>query len=93
MTTNKKSSKMNYIKYHNDGTVWAKGTMVDGVQEGYWEWFRKEGTKMRSGFFKKGKQDGEWTTYDRKGGVVKVTNFSGPRGHSGLEAHPLRKLD
>ncbi len=64
---------MKYIKYHNDGTLWAKGTTVNGVMTGYWEWFRKDGSKMRSGHFKKGKQTGEWVTYDKKGRVVKVT--------------------
>ena len=42
-----------YVKYHNDGTLWAKGTMSDGVPQGYWEWFRKDGSKMRSGYFAK----------------------------------------
>ena len=64
-----------YVKHHNDGSVWVKGTEVDGVAEGYWEWFRNDGSKMRSGFFKKGKQAGEWTTYDKNGAVYKVTNF------------------
>ncbi len=65
-----------YIKYHADGSVWAKGDkMVNGVPEGYFEWFRKGGTLMRSGFFTKGKQTGKWTTFDKKGNVVKVTSF------------------
>ena len=65
-----------YIKYHNDGSVWAKGEkMIDSVPDGYFEWFRKNGTIMRSGYFKKGKQVGNWTTYDTKGNVVKVTSF------------------
>lgn len=64
-----------HIKYHKDGTIWAKGHMAGGVLEGYWEWFRKDGTKMRSGYFKQGRQVGEWTTYDKTGGVVKVTSF------------------
>lgn len=71
----KKSSKNNYIKYHTDGTIWAKGKMVGDVPDGYWEWFRKTGVIMRSGYFKKGKQVGEWTTYDGKGKVYKVTQM------------------
>jgi len=66
-------SKKDYFKYHNDGSIWAKGTMVDGQPEGYWEWFRKDGSRMRSGYFEKGKQVGEWTTYNKKGKVYKVT--------------------
>ncbi len=65
-----------YIKYHRDGSVWAKGQMLDGVQEGYWEWFRKDETIMRSGSFLEGKQVGEWITYDRDGRVHKVTKMN-----------------
>jgi antitoxin component YwqK of YwqJK toxin-antitoxin module len=68
-----------YIKYHNDGTMWAKGQTVNGVPTGYWEWFRKDGSKMRSGHFEKGEQAGEWITYDRKGKLYKVTNMK-PKG-------------
>jgi antitoxin component YwqK of YwqJK toxin-antitoxin module len=71
----KKAVKKRHTHYHKDGSIWAKGNRVNGVMEGYWEWFRKSGTQMRSGFFKKGKQVGEWTTYDTKGRVYKVTNF------------------
>jgi antitoxin component YwqK of YwqJK toxin-antitoxin module len=69
----KKSTAKKHIHYHKDGTVWAKGQMLDGVMTGYWEWFRKDGTMMRSGHFDNGEQVGEWTTYDKKGKVVKVT--------------------
>ena len=72
-TISKKPTGTNYIKYHNDGTIWAKGKMVNDTPEGYWEWFRKDGVIMRSGYFDKGKQSGEWTTYDRDGKVYKVT--------------------
>ena len=64
------------IVYHNDGSIWAKGKMINGVTDGYWEWFRKDGSLMRSGYFKDAKQTGQWTTYDRQGNVVKVTDFS-----------------
>ena len=67
--------KKKYIKYHNDGSIWAKGQTVNEIPEGYWVWFRKGGTKMRSGYFKKGKQAGKWTTYDSKGRIVKITDF------------------
>ncbi len=67
--------KKKHIEYHKDGSIWAKGDIVNGVCEGYWEWFRKDGTKMRSGHFLKSKQVGEWITYDKKGKTVKRTNF------------------
>jgi antitoxin component YwqK of YwqJK toxin-antitoxin module len=62
-----------YVKYHKDGSIWAKGQMIDDVPTGYWEWFRKDGSKLRSGYFDNGEQVGEWTTYDRKSQVYKVT--------------------
>ncbi len=78
----KKLKKEKYVKYHNDGSLWARGTLIDGKMEGLWVWFRKpasrggeKGSKMRSGYFKNGKQTGDWTTYNSKGKVVKVTKF------------------
>ena len=71
----KKPAKKKYVSYHNDGSVHAKGSMVDGKPDGYFEWFRIGGTKMRSGYFEKGKPVGEWTTYDRNGRIVKVTRM------------------
>jgi hypothetical protein len=74
----KRSRAKEHVHYHNDGTIWAKGQMIDGVMTGYWEWFRKDGTRMRSGHFENGEQIGEWTTYDRNGEVVKVTTMKKP---------------
>ena len=71
----KRSRAKPHIEYHKDGTIWAKGQVIDGVPTGYWVWFRKDGTKMRSGTFEKGKQVGEWTTYDPDGKVHKVTKM------------------
>ncbi len=62
-----------HLQYHKDGTLWARGPMLDGQPSGYWEWFRKDGTKLRSGHFEAGEQVGEWTTYDKTGAVYKVT--------------------
>lgn len=66
---------VSHVIHHKDGSLWAKGQMLDGVFVGYWEWFRKDGTKMRSGTFEGGEQVGEWTTYDKKGKVYKVTQM------------------
>ena len=68
-----------HIEYHRDGTVRARGPVVDGELDGYWEWFRVDGTRMRSGHFAAGRPVGEWTTYDRAGVVYKVTD-RGPAG-------------
>ncbi len=71
----KRSNVKEHVHYHRDGTIWAKGQMLNGVMTGYWEWFRKDGTIMRSGYFESGEQVGEWTTYDKNGKVVKVTKM------------------
>jgi len=71
----KKSKPKEHLHYHKDGSIWAKGQMLDGVAVGYWEWFRKDGTKLRSGHFENGEQVGEWTTYDKNGDVYKVTTI------------------
>ena len=70
-----KSKAKEDIRYHKDGSVWAKGQSIDGVLTGYWEWFRKDGVIMRSGYFDNGEQVGEWTTYDKDGKVYKVTKM------------------
>jgi antitoxin component YwqK of YwqJK toxin-antitoxin module len=62
-----------HIEYHRDGSIWAKGRLINDTPTGYWEWFRKDGTKMRSGYFERGRQIGEWTTFDKRGCIVKVT--------------------
>jgi antitoxin component YwqK of YwqJK toxin-antitoxin module len=65
--------KEKYKRNHKDGSLWAKGFLVGGKMDGYWEWFRKDGTKMRSGYFKEDKPVGEWATYDTEGKIHKVT--------------------
>ena len=68
-----------YVKYHNDGTIWAKGQTKNGKPSGLWKFYRKDGSVMRSGSFTDGKQSGKWTTYRADGSVVKVTTFK-PKG-------------
>ena len=67
-----------YLHYHKDGSIWAKGQMHGDQMHGYWEWYRKDGVIMRSGYFNNGKQVGEWTTYDKQGNVYKVTKMKTP---------------
>jgi antitoxin component YwqK of YwqJK toxin-antitoxin module len=59
---------------YKDGSIKAKGPVVNGALEGYWEWFRQDGSKMRSGHFVQDKPVGEWITYDRQGQIYKVTH-------------------
>ncbi len=62
-----------HVEHHRDGSVRARGTVLGGQPEGYWEWYRLDGTRLRSGHFTGGEPVGEWTTYDRRGEVHKVT--------------------
>jgi len=63
-----------HVERHRDGSVRARGSVVDGQPHGYWEWFRLDGTLMRSGHFDAGQNVGEWTTYDASGVPYKVTD-------------------
>lgn len=65
---------------HRDGSLWGRGSLLDGEQHGDWEWFRTDGSRMRTGAFDRGVQVGVWTTYDRQGAVVRRTSFPGPAG-------------
>ncbi|MBX3652462.1 MAG: hypothetical protein KF771_13935 [Burkholderiales bacterium] len=80
MTRRKKSRP--YIQYHKDGSVWARGQVIDGVPAGHWEWFRRDGTRMRSGHFEDGVPVGTWTTYDQSGRLYKVTEKAAGGGRS-----------
>lgn len=63
------------IKYHANGkTIWSKGKIINGIPEGYWEWYRIDGTIKRSGHFKNGATVGEWITYDTKEKPYKTTS-------------------
>jgi antitoxin component YwqK of YwqJK toxin-antitoxin module len=62
-----------HTELHRDGSLRARGPVVDGRPDGYWEWFRLDGTMLRSGSFAQGREVGEWTTYDKTGAVYKVT--------------------
>ena len=69
--------------YHKDGSIYAKGQLLDGKMHGYWEFFRKNGTIMRSGSFDRDEQIGTWTTYDASGKPYKVTEMK-----AGAKAQP-----
>jgi antitoxin component YwqK of YwqJK toxin-antitoxin module len=63
------------IAYYDDGGVRYPGFQLDGQMHGAWEFLRKDGSVMRTGEFDRGEQVGIWKTFDRKGEVVKETNF------------------
>ena len=71
----RKPTAQEYLKYHRDGSLWARGQTRDGIPTGYWEWYRTDGVRMRSGSFENGEQTGAWTTYDKTGKAYKVTTI------------------
>ena len=71
----KRVKKEKFVELHNNGSLWAKGSLLNGEPEGLFKWYRKDGTLMRMGSFKKGKQVGTWTTFNKNGGVVKITKM------------------
>ena len=79
----KRAAAKPHIRYHKDGSIWAKGQTIEDVPTGYWEWFRKDGSKLRSGHFEDGTQTGEWTTYDRNSRVYKVTKIKPKKSQRG----------
>jgi antitoxin component YwqK of YwqJK toxin-antitoxin module len=70
-----RSKAKEHDRYHKDGSIWGKGSIIYGVMTGFWEWFRKDGTNLRFGYFENGEQVGQWTTYDNNGKVVKITTM------------------
>ena len=63
------------IVNYGDGKLKYSGFRLDGAMHGAWSWFRADGSLMRSGAFDRGRQIGTWRTFDRKGTVVKGTDF------------------
>ena len=80
--TSKKSAKVgrrgdntaaaDRVLHHRDGSLYARGQMLDGRMHGFWSFFRKDGSIMRSGSFDRGVQTGTWTTYGNDGRPVKA---------------------
>jgi hypothetical protein len=64
-----------HVERHRDGSIRARGPVLDGQPHGYWEWFRLDGAMLRSGSFDRGRQTGEWITYDRSGAPYRTTTM------------------
>ena len=62
-----KATKKLHKIYHSDGSLWGKGYLVDGVEEGFWVWYWKDGTKFGSGTFLHGKKPESGLDMTKKG--------------------------
>lgn len=50
-----------------DGTVAAKGFLVDSKKTGYWEWYRTDGTIKQSGYYSDDDPVSIWMIHDEVG--------------------------
>lgn len=64
-----------FVKYYRDGSVWARGWILEDKPVGYWTFYRIDGTKLRTGYFRDGVEAGKWTYFDRVGNVQKVEHL------------------
>ena len=62
-----------HTERHRDGSIRARGQVVNRQPDGCWEWFRRDGTMLRSSHFDQGRQTRGWTTYDTSGAPYEVT--------------------
>ena len=62
-------------EYYDNGQLRFKGTNLDRQMHGEWTFYRKDGSVMRRGRFERGRQVGSWQTFDRRGELVKETDF------------------
>jgi antitoxin component YwqK of YwqJK toxin-antitoxin module len=63
--------------FYDNGGIKHRGATLDGAMHGPWEFYRRDGSLMRAGSFDRGRQVGTWRTLDRKGRIVKETDFGG----------------
>ena len=67
-----KSKPERFVKYYRDGSIWARGWVLDDKPVGFWAFYRIDGTKLRTGYFREGVEAGKWTHYDHGGNVQRV---------------------
>ena len=67
-----KSKPERFVKYYRDGSVWARGWLLDDKPVGFWTFYRIDGSKLRTGYFRDGVEAGKWTYFDRVGNVQRV---------------------
>ena len=85
----KKAAAKPHVIHHRDGSLYARGQMLDGQMHGFWSFFRKGGSIMRSGSFDRGVQTGTWTTYANDGQIVKVSEMK-PKPAAGVKKSTKR---
>jgi len=68
------------VAYFDNGQVEYRGRWKDELQDGKWEYFRRDGTRSEVRHYKKGQLDGWVTKWDEEGKVTSRERFkSGKR--------------
>lgn len=66
-----------YILYHQNGNVKAKGNYADNKREGEWTYYHENGNIALKKNYSKGEQTGEWTYFSENGKLaMKVQDIS-----------------
>jgi antitoxin component YwqK of YwqJK toxin-antitoxin module len=79
------------VKKYLSGQLQVEGSYDMGKKDGKWTAYYEDGQIRFEGAYKAGKRDGEWKFYNRKGVLVKSTNFV--NGVDGSSPKPAAKGD
>ena len=59
-----------WVYYHRNGQLHAKGTFKNGKEDGEWILYHQNGHLDTRGTMRNGKKEGEWISYHRDGRLV-----------------------
>jgi antitoxin component YwqK of YwqJK toxin-antitoxin module len=66
-----------YVLYHKNGNVKAKGNFSDNKREGEWTYYHENGNIALKKNYTKGEQTGEWAYFSENGSLaMKVQDIS-----------------
>ncbi len=70
------NKKQNVSNYFEDGIFQGLGTKLNGVFNGYWEFFNEDGKLKSKGYFdESGDKTGEWIWYHTNGKIKEIANY------------------
>lgn len=76
ITDNNGQKQGQWIEYHDDGNVSARGKYVNGNRVGEWKFYYPDSQIDQQGTYtSKGKPDGEWKKWNDSGVLIKEENF------------------
>ena len=81
------SQEFRQVYYHKDGSP-GRGILVNGEQEGYWEWYRREGTRLRPGYLVLGAGLTKWGQLETTLTILPGQSRSPQLGHMFFLSNP-----